>query len=120
MGGQPEAAVNITASDRTDWRERLLARLEAGGRYRSWVLLAALAGMFAATFPISILAVSLGTIARGPGCPLSHWCWQRCSCARPNVSESDSICSARRCEPLSRAPTSKGRNKSAAPVVYLG
>jgi MFS family permease len=45
-------------------RKRLRARLEAGGRYPTWVLLAALAGMFATTFPITILAVSLGNIAR--------------------------------------------------------
>ncbi len=45
-------------------RERWLARVESGGHYRVWVLVAALAGMFAATFPITILAVSLGSIAR--------------------------------------------------------
>ena len=45
------------------WRERLLTRLEAGGRYPFWVLLAALAGMFATSFPITILAVALGPIA---------------------------------------------------------
>lgn len=56
--------MSATPSERAGWRERLLARLEAGGRYRFWVLLAALAGMFASTFPITILAVSLSTIAR--------------------------------------------------------
>jgi EmrB/QacA subfamily drug resistance transporter len=45
-------------------RGRVIARLEASGRYPNWVLLAALAGMFATTFPITILAVSLGAIAR--------------------------------------------------------
>lgn len=46
------------------WRNRFVQRLEAGGRYPRWVLLAALAGMFASTFPITILTVSLGNIAR--------------------------------------------------------
>jgi len=45
-------------------RDRLVARLEAQGRYARFVMLAALAGMFAATFPITILAASLPSIAR--------------------------------------------------------
>ncbi|HKJ23975.1 MAG TPA: MFS transporter, partial [Myxococcota bacterium] len=44
-------------------RERVIARLEAGGRYPTWVLLAALAGMFATTFPITILTLALKPIA---------------------------------------------------------
>ena len=43
---------------------RVVARLEARGTYRRWVLVVALAGMFATTFPVTILAVSLGDIAR--------------------------------------------------------
>ncbi len=46
------------------WRARLIGDLERRGRYPTWVLLAALAGMFATTFPITILTVSLGTIAQ--------------------------------------------------------
>jgi EmrB/QacA subfamily drug resistance transporter len=46
------------------WRRSLLARLEARGDYRTWVLFAALAGMFATAFPITILAVSLAPIAK--------------------------------------------------------
>ena len=38
-------------------------RLEAKDQYPTWVLAAALAGMFATTFPITILAVALGPIA---------------------------------------------------------
>jgi MFS family permease len=45
------------------WRLRFLSGLEEQGRYRTWVLWAALAGMFATTFPITILAVALGPIA---------------------------------------------------------
>jgi MFS family permease len=45
------------------WRLNFLTRLEARGQYPSWVLAAALAGMFATTFPITILAVALGPIA---------------------------------------------------------
>jgi len=48
---------------RSGLRERVIARLEAGGRYPTWVLLAALAGMFATTFPITILTLALKPIA---------------------------------------------------------
>lgn len=43
---------------------RLRGRLERGPRYRRWVLVVALTGMFATTFPVTILAVSLGDIAQ--------------------------------------------------------
>ena len=36
------------------------SRLDASGSYQRWVLLTALAGMFATTFPVTLLAVSLG------------------------------------------------------------
>ncbi len=45
------------------WRVTVRARLEASGRFRVAVLLTALAGMFATSFPITILAVSLAPIA---------------------------------------------------------
>ncbi len=45
-------------------RARLLERLEHEGRYPRWVLVTALVGMFSTTFPITILTVSLGDIAR--------------------------------------------------------
>ena len=38
-------------------------RLVANDNYKRWVLLTALAGMFATTFPVTLLAVSLSTIA---------------------------------------------------------
>ncbi len=44
-------------------REAVQARLTASGRYPRWVLLTALTGMFATTFPVTLLAVSLSTIA---------------------------------------------------------
>jgi EmrB/QacA subfamily drug resistance transporter len=43
---------------------RLRARIEGSPRYRNWVLVVALTGMFATTFPVTILTVSLGDIAR--------------------------------------------------------
>ncbi len=46
-----------------EWRHAWLARLDASGRYPSWVLFAVLAGMFSTSFPFTILAVSLGPIA---------------------------------------------------------
>lgn len=45
-------------------RERVLAHLERTGRYPRWVLWVALTGMFATTFPVTILVVSLGDIAK--------------------------------------------------------
>ncbi len=44
-------------------RDAVQARLSESGRYPQWVLLTALAGMFATTFPVTLLAVSLSTIA---------------------------------------------------------
>lgn len=44
-------------------RQDVQARLSASGRYPRWVLLTALTGMFATTFPVTLLAVSLSTIA---------------------------------------------------------
>jgi len=54
----PDAPEQVAA-----WRRGFLDRLEQRGEYRTWVLFAALAGMFATSFPITILAVSLGPIA---------------------------------------------------------
>ena len=51
------------AASRTATRERVQARLAESGRYPRWVLLSALTGMFATTFPVTVLAVSLPTIA---------------------------------------------------------
>ena len=45
------------------FRHRFTARLEARGTYPTWVLVAALAGMFATTFPITILTIALRSIA---------------------------------------------------------
>ncbi len=44
-------------------RHRVQTRLEANDNYKRWVLLTGLTGMFATTFPITLLAVSLPTIA---------------------------------------------------------
>lgn len=59
----PETANPAPGAATGSRREALLARLDADGRYPTWVLLAALAGMFATSFPITILAVSLASIA---------------------------------------------------------
>ena len=53
VGGARIAAARISVQ----------GRLDANGDYQRWVLLTALAGMFATTFPVTLLAVSLGTIA---------------------------------------------------------
>ena len=59
-----EAGAAVAAvAPATSPRSRLLAQLEASGSYPTWVLVAALAGMFTTTFPITILTVSLGAIA---------------------------------------------------------
>ena len=57
------------------WRRNWLAQLEARGRYRSAVLITALAGMFATSFPITILAVSLAPIADEFGSPETTIAW---------------------------------------------
>ena len=44
--------------------EGLRSRLEGGENYRRWVLVTALTGMFATTFPVTILVVSLGDISQ--------------------------------------------------------
>jgi EmrB/QacA subfamily drug resistance transporter len=44
-------------------RRRVVARLERRGTYPTWVLVAALTGVFAASFPITILTISLTSIA---------------------------------------------------------
>lgn len=44
-------------------RSAVQARLDASGSYQRWVLLTGLVGMFATTFPVTLLAVSLSTIA---------------------------------------------------------
>ena len=45
------------------WRQAIFERLERAGRFRAAVLVTALAGMFATSFPITILTVSLAPIA---------------------------------------------------------
>lgn len=55
--------------------ERVVARLEAAGTHSTWVLWAALAGMFATTFPITILTVSLVPIAREFGARETTMAW---------------------------------------------
>lgn len=55
---QPEGARRRRLS------ERIIARLEARGSYATWVLVAALAGVFATSFPITILTISLSSMAR--------------------------------------------------------
>lgn len=44
-------------------RQRIRAHLEEKGTYPRWVLVSALAGMFATSFPVTILSVSLTDIA---------------------------------------------------------
>lgn len=57
------------------WRGRLVERLEARGTYSSWVLFAALGGTFAATFPVTILTISLGPIAEEFGARETTVAW---------------------------------------------
>jgi EmrB/QacA subfamily drug resistance transporter len=59
----------------THWRRNLLERLDASGRYPSWVLFAVLAGMFSTSFPFTILAVSLGPIAEEFGSRETTLAW---------------------------------------------
>jgi MFS family permease len=61
--GRPPGALTPQLAVPSGWRAGVVAHLEARGSYPGWVLAAALAGMFATTFPITILTVSLGAIA---------------------------------------------------------
>lgn len=56
-------------------RERLLRRVGKGDRYRWWVLWTVLAGLFASGFTITILAVSLGDVARDLGASETSLTW---------------------------------------------
>lgn len=56
-------------------RSRVADRLEARGSYRRWVLITALVGMFSTTFPVTILTVSLGDIAREFGSSEALMTW---------------------------------------------
>lgn len=57
------------------FRQLALERLEARGSLRRWVLFATLAGMFAHTFPFTILAVSVGAIASEFGVRETTMAW---------------------------------------------
>ena len=57
------------------WRARVKARLDARGSYPTWVLIAALAGMFATTFPVTILTVSLRVIGQELGARETTMAW---------------------------------------------
>lgn len=53
----------------------LRSRLESSPNYRRWVLVTALTGMFATTFPVTILVVSLGDIAQDLGTTETVLAW---------------------------------------------
>ena len=57
------------------WRQKISDRLEASGRFRSAVLITALSGMFATSFPVTILTVSLAPIADEFGEPETMIAW---------------------------------------------
>lgn len=57
------------------WRRGVLGRLEDAGRYRGAVLVTALAGMFATSFPVTILTVSLPPIADEFGASETTLAW---------------------------------------------
>lgn len=57
------------------WRQRIIDRLEESGRFRTAVLVTALSGMFATTFPVTILTVSLAPIAEEFAVPETTIAW---------------------------------------------
>jgi MFS family permease len=73
--GAPSEPGAPRAAPRRRVRERLLAHFDASGTHATWVLWAALAGMFATTFPITILTVSLPSIAREFGARETTMAW---------------------------------------------
>jgi MFS family permease len=56
-------------------RDQVQARIAGSGRYPRWVLLTCLAGMFATTFPVTLLTVSISTIARDFDAPETLVAW---------------------------------------------
>jgi MFS family permease len=55
--------------------ERVAAGLEGRGGYPRWVLLVALAGMFATTFPVTVLTLAIPTIADDFGVAEAELAW---------------------------------------------
>ena len=55
--------------------ERLARRLDTRGNYPRWVLLVALTGMFATTFPITVLTLAIPTIADDLGTNEADLAW---------------------------------------------
>jgi EmrB/QacA subfamily drug resistance transporter len=70
-----EVRAQLAPQPPTGLSGRLIERLEADGRYSTWVLMAALAGMFATTFPVTILTISLGSMAEEFGTTQSTMAW---------------------------------------------
>ncbi len=60
---------------RPRWQRRLQAELDRSGRRQRWTLVAALVGMFANSFPFTILAVSLGEVADDLGSSETTLAW---------------------------------------------
>jgi len=56
-------------------RDRMRGRVVTGDRYRWWVLWTVLVGLFASGFTITILAVSLGDVARDLGTTETTLTW---------------------------------------------
>ena len=54
---------------------RVATRLDAGGRYPRAVLLVAVTGVFATTFPVTVLTLAIPTIARDFGTSQSSLAW---------------------------------------------
>jgi EmrB/QacA subfamily drug resistance transporter len=55
--------------------DRVSAALQRGNHYDRWVLVAALSGLFATTFPITVLTVSIPTIANDLGVDDAELAW---------------------------------------------
>jgi MFS family permease len=72
---EPRGAARDAAPAPSRRHERVIARLDAAGTHSTWVLWASLAGMFATTFPITILTVSLVPIAREFGARETTMAW---------------------------------------------
>jgi len=60
---------------RVTWRERVTAHFEERGTYPTWVLVAALTGVFATSFPITILTISLSSMAEEFGAAETTMAW---------------------------------------------
>lgn len=73
---RPPRAAPVTALARArGWPTRVADSLDRSGRYPRWVMVVALTGLFATTFPVTVLTLALPTIAEDFGVDDAQLAW---------------------------------------------